>query len=138
MGAISLGPLLGDQTFELALLEQLGNGANRKAQGGHGGAQAKTLLDGLGGPHFVVAQTDPESARLPVARRSVAAGTATPIGAGLARWGVIGHRRSHCNQAQVCRIGWPRGVSQWSLWPPAWPGRASTIRGRARLAPASN
>ena len=54
--------MLGKHLVELALLEQLGHGADREAQRGHGGAQAEGLLHGPGGPQLVVAQADAEAA----------------------------------------------------------------------------
>jgi hypothetical protein len=56
--------VLSDLLIELALLEQLGRGAQGHAQGSHGRTQAKGFLHGAGSSHFVLAETDPESARL--------------------------------------------------------------------------
>jgi hypothetical protein len=59
--------VLGDGFIELALFEQLGDGADRETEGCHGGAKTKGLLNGAGGAHFVVAQTDAEATRFTVA-----------------------------------------------------------------------
>jgi hypothetical protein len=56
-----------DDFIELALLQQLGHGAQGQAQGRHGGAQAKGVLDGAGGAHLVVTEADPEASGFPVA-----------------------------------------------------------------------
>jgi hypothetical protein len=64
--------LLGHELIQLALLEQLGHGADGQAQGGHGGAQAEGLLHGTGGTHLVVAQADAEAAGFTVAPISAA------------------------------------------------------------------
>jgi hypothetical protein len=93
------GPLLGYQFLELALLEQLGHGADREAQGGHGGAQAEGLLHGTGGTHLVVAQADAEAtgftvAPITAATLAVAATAAktslTTIGAAVAARFLVG------------------------------------------------
>jgi len=44
--AATQGALLGDQIVQLPLLELLGEGAQRKAEHGHGGAEAEGLLQG--------------------------------------------------------------------------------------------
>ena len=62
-----LGPVGGDDLAELAVLKQLGHRAQGQAQGRHGGAQAKGLLDGPGGAHLVFAEADAEAAGFPVA-----------------------------------------------------------------------
>jgi hypothetical protein len=53
--------VLSHQCIELPLLQQLGDGAYREPQGGHGGAQLEGLLHGAGGAQFVVAQADAET-----------------------------------------------------------------------------
>jgi hypothetical protein len=53
--------VLGHHLIELALFQQLSHGADRKAEGRHGGAQAEGLLHGAGCTHFVVAQADAEA-----------------------------------------------------------------------------
>jgi hypothetical protein len=50
-----LGALLGHELIELAVVQHLGHGANREAQGCHGGTQLESFLNGSGGTHFVVA-----------------------------------------------------------------------------------
>lgn len=62
-----LGPVGGDDLAQLAILKQLGHGAQGQAQGRHGRAQAKGLLDGAGGAHLVVAEADAEAAGFPAA-----------------------------------------------------------------------
>ena len=62
-----LGPVGGDDLGQLAVLKQLGHRAQGEAQGCHGGAQAKGLLDGSGGAQFVFAEADAEAAGFPVA-----------------------------------------------------------------------
>jgi hypothetical protein len=49
---------LGNQLVELALLQLLTQGAQGKAEHGHGGAQAEGVLQGAGRAHLVVAQAD--------------------------------------------------------------------------------
>ena len=68
-----LGPVGGDDLAELAVFQQLGHRAQGQAQGRHGGAQAKGLLDGPGGAHFVFAEADAEAAGFPVAAVASAA-----------------------------------------------------------------
>ncbi len=78
-GAFRAGPGLGpvgcDDFDELAILEELGHGAQGQAQGRHGGSQAEGLLDGAGGAHFVVTQADAETARFPIAAFTTASFT---------------------------------------------------------------
>jgi len=62
-----LSPVGGDDLAELAVFQQLGHRAQGQAQGSHGGAQAKGLLDGPGGAHLVFAEADAEAAGFPVA-----------------------------------------------------------------------
>ena len=62
-----LGPVGGDDLGQLAVLKQLGHRAQGEAQGCHGGAQAKGLLDGSGGAQLVFAEADAEAAGFPVA-----------------------------------------------------------------------
>ena len=62
-----LGPVGGDDLGQLAFLKQLGHRAQGQAQGRHGGAQAKGLLDGAGGAQLVFAEADAEAAGFPVA-----------------------------------------------------------------------
>ena len=62
-----LGPVGGDDLAELAVFKQLGHRAQGQAQGSHGGAQAKGLLDGPGGAHLVFAEADAEAAGFPAA-----------------------------------------------------------------------
>jgi hypothetical protein len=57
----------GDDLAQLAILKQLGHRAQGEAQGCHGGAQAKDLLDGAGGAQLVFAEADAEAAGFPVA-----------------------------------------------------------------------
>ena len=72
-----LGPVGGDDLAELAVLKQLGHRAQGQAQGRHGGAQAKGLLDGPGGAHLVFAEADAEAAGFPVAAVASTALTTT-------------------------------------------------------------
>ena len=74
-----LGAVGGNDLVQLALLEQLGDGAQRQAQGRHGGAQAEGLLDGAGGTHFVIAEANPETAGFPVAAVATTSFAATPL-----------------------------------------------------------
>jgi hypothetical protein len=55
------------QLVQLSFLQLLAEGAQGKTQHGHGGTQAKGLLQGSGGSHFVVAQTN---AKAPFPRTS--------------------------------------------------------------------
>jgi hypothetical protein len=57
----STGAVLCHHLIELAVFQHLSHGADRKAEGRHGGAQAEGFLHGAGGTHFVVAQADAEA-----------------------------------------------------------------------------
>jgi hypothetical protein len=65
--------LLRHQLVELAFLELLTEGAQGKSQHSDGGAQTKGLLQGSSRAHFIVAETNAESA-FPWPRRTLAAG----------------------------------------------------------------
>jgi hypothetical protein len=50
---------------QLAVLEQLGSGAEGKTKRRHCGAQTEGVLDGTGGAHLIVTEADAKPARLP-------------------------------------------------------------------------
>ena len=81
--------MLRHQLIELALLDQLGHGADREAERSHGGAQSEGLLHGAGGAHFVVAQADAEATGFTVATVAVATLAGTPAATAFATKAIV-------------------------------------------------
>lgn len=65
-GAAALGTVFSQQRLKLTLLQQLGDGTDREAQCRHSGAELEGLLNGMGGPQFVVAQADAKTAGITI------------------------------------------------------------------------
>jgi len=90
--------LLLDEGVKLAFLEQLGRGAQSKAEGSHRRTQPEGLLQSPGRTHFVVAEANAEPTRFPA---PLIAATPAPARAGRIRGAllglivlaVVGHRR---------------------------------------------
>ena len=115
------GLLLRHQLRELPGLQLLGQGAQGKAENGHGGAQAEGFLQNPGGLELVVAQADAEATGFALACLALAAFplAAVPLPAfplapvptaaariigtsvGLGSVGVVGHARSTHSGASV-------------------------------------
>ena len=118
---VDLGALLVHQLLQLTRFQLLGQGAQRKAEHGHGGAQSKGFLQGPGGLQFVIAQADAETTGIALASLglpplaltafalSALARTSLPTTAsrflgtsvGLGSVGVVSHARSTHSGASV-------------------------------------
>ena len=61
-GARRLIALLFDQRLQLSVLQHLAEASDREAENRNGGAQIERLLQGSGGAHLVVTESDPEPA----------------------------------------------------------------------------